>query len=628
MNIKMKEDNNHIQPGQGEQQKLSPSKPFLTMGPTLHYKSHNVEVNYGLNLCVYAVVCLFWAKIMLGAIEMFRFDLAASGFGVWSLGGFINQPISIFEFPWQMLVLAALTAIITFTPVITSQMLSVNHSLPFLIICMLVAKLPGLSFVIMISCIMVASRPLRFRSRFISIVLCSSPILIYLTVSGNSSDPDPLKWGLSFVPWILTWLLGLAMSAIILAVGHFTRYRPGQIWITSLLFFVIGLFTFFDRIGLAEVEYKQYVSDNIPEMVEGFKPHDISAVLDRAVKNPMVSIDDAFLFSGIETLQRGQLVSELQEMLLLGSWPYWFIENCDSDFYDYEKKRSSIIEQYDAFIANHPKSPRGIPALYYKAMLKEYKPDIPALKELEQLRFYSSYPGTAAYSSWIKLYKDHPDSVEALEARWRIAMNLAGKQKFTTSASICREILNLAEEKEKIVERSVGDEAALFRRPPETVITPMDFRSIIFRTKYLLQFLSGDYLKEAPEKLAEFLMLDKRSLNYRNRLALMDASLPADSALKDNVVLEIIKKDNSGLMLIEELEKFIQKTGRRDASGEAQYICGKTWARLWMDNQSSLNSTEYLAKSRALLSTLIAEQPESLFVDEAKTILSELPAEE
>ncbi|AQQ08473.1 hypothetical protein L21SP3_00254 [Sedimentisphaera cyanobacteriorum] len=603
-------------------------KPFMTMGPTLHYKHSNVVRGWWLAVIVYLIACLFWSKVLWGNIDLVSFQQLNSNLDIWLVGHLVKNPVSIYEYPWHIFVLGGLAAVITFLPLMISQLLSFSYSILPVIFCFTVARLPGLAVMLLLACFMVAARPLRFRSRFISLVLCSSPVLLYFIITGKAPDPDPLKWGLSFSPWLLSWLLGLGLCGIILSVGHFTRYRPGQIWIAGAVMLMLSAFIFFDRISFAESDYKLYIQSNSPDSIENFQTHDISSILDKAARNPLFSSDERFAYAPDPHIYREELIYELQEMLSLGTWPFWFIENCDSDFYDYERKRRAVIEQYDYFTAEHPGSSRVASALYYKAILNEYQPDIPAIKELEVLRFYSEFPRAEVYPDWIKLYAKYPESVESLEARWRMAMNLAGRKKFNTAASLCREVLDLADKKREIVEKNRNDETEIFQKPPETVVTPMDLQGLLHRTRYYLRFLKGEYLEAEPALLAKFIRLDKRSMDYLSKLKSIEKRLPDDSPLADNVRLEILQKQYYGLSLVENLKKFVEKFPQADGALEAKYLMGKRYAKLGLEESDPAKKAEFIDQANTLLTTLIEDNPETIFVKDIKKLLSNLPKEE
>ncbi len=94
--------------------------------------------------------------------------------------------VSIFEYPWQILVLALLMAALAVAPPLTSQLLSFSYSLPLILAVFFLADLPAFAVSLLISCIAVACRPLRFRSRITSIALCMLPQLLYWGIFGGA----------------------------------------------------------------------------------------------------------------------------------------------------------------------------------------------------------------------------------------------------------------------------------------------------------------------------------------------------------------------------------------------------------------------------------------------------------
>ena len=156
----------------------------------------------------------------------------------------------------------------------------------------------------------------------------------------------------------------------------------------------------------------------------------------------------------------------------------------------------------------------------------------------------------------------------------------------------------------------------------------MDLNGILFKTKYLLHFLSGNYLEVQPDLLASFLKLDKRSLDYFKRLQDINSKTPNESPLKDNLELEIIKKQYYGLSIIENLTKFANKYKGSDDELEAEYLLGKYYTKLWIDEQNPAKKLEYLNSGRAILKDLVERHKDSLFFADAAKILSDLPKEE
>ena len=145
-----------------------PAKSFMTAGPTLHYSYANVHRCWGLSIAVYIGACFFWSHLLTGedlAVRVTDIFLP----NLWNLGRFTVDPLSIFEYPWHIVVLGALMGTLATVPVLTAQLLSFRYSIPMILSAMLVGKLGLFGVFMLAGCAAVACRPLRFRSRFISV---------------------------------------------------------------------------------------------------------------------------------------------------------------------------------------------------------------------------------------------------------------------------------------------------------------------------------------------------------------------------------------------------------------------------------------------------------------------------
>ena len=192
----------------------APVKSFMTAGPTLHYSHTNVLWLWFLAVVVYIATCIFWYAIVIGgpvSIGLLEFTDTS----LFHLGQYAVIPISIYEYPWQIVVLGILMGILAVAPVLVSQLLSFRYSVALILAVMFIAKLYLFGVFVLVSCVAVACRPLRFRSRFISLALCMAPQLVYWAIWGGDSTADPVRWGFSFAPWIFAWLSGLAMAALV-----------------------------------------------------------------------------------------------------------------------------------------------------------------------------------------------------------------------------------------------------------------------------------------------------------------------------------------------------------------------------------------------------------------------------
>jgi hypothetical protein len=126
------------------------SKTFLSVGPTLHYSHRNVQRCWLLALVVFGVSSSFWSKVITGSFWSFDFQTVISP-KLWYLGQSVTTGLSIFEYPWQILVLGLLMGILAIVPVLVSQLMSFRYSLPFIFLVFFAANLPAFAVCLLVS---------------------------------------------------------------------------------------------------------------------------------------------------------------------------------------------------------------------------------------------------------------------------------------------------------------------------------------------------------------------------------------------------------------------------------------------------------------------------------------------
>ena len=159
-----------------EKTPIAASKSFMAVGPTLHYSHENVQRCWLLALLAFGLSSAFWSKLLTGSFFSFSLQSVISP-KLWYLGESVISGVSIFEYPWQILVLGLLMGILATVPLLISQLMSFWYSFPFILLVFFVADLPAFAVCLLVSCIAVACRPLRFRSRFISAAACLLGVL-------------------------------------------------------------------------------------------------------------------------------------------------------------------------------------------------------------------------------------------------------------------------------------------------------------------------------------------------------------------------------------------------------------------------------------------------------------------
>lgn len=607
------------------------SKSFMTVGPTLHYSHKNVQRCWLLAVVAFTVSCVFWSKIVAGSFWSFDFSGVTSPQN-WHLGRSVITGVSIFEYPWQILVLGLLMGILGVVPVLISQLMSFRYSLLFILAVFFLANLPALAVCLLLSCVAAACRPLRFRSRFIAIALCTAPQLLYWGLFGGARGVEPIKWGFSFAPWICAWLIGLGIAGLVLGIGHFTRYRPGLVWTFTTVVLLMAVVLFEVKIGFDELDYQLYVAKNNPEQINEFRDHSITKALDETITSPGVRRYLAGFFYPAEPIPlRAELKREIEVQLGLGRWPSWFIVPPDLN---YQAKKQWLLAQYDLFISQRPQSRRMPIALYYKALLSEYSPDIKVLEQKEELHFYSDYPYERSAYIWDGLYSRFGQSPESLEARWRIAKHLAGRGKFEEADKLLVEAQGELSERLKLLEKEQlrGDTFfSPFRPPADSAMTKSRLDELQRKLNQLRSLISAENQAGGPgtkKRLARFVMLNPHASDYAWQLDELLRQMGENDRLRDNVLLARAKLIADERLRAESLSRLHEKFQDTDSGMQALYELGLLKISLWrqQDEANLEQKKKYLADARATLTRFTEKYPDSICTERVKKNLDDLPS--
>lgn len=608
------------------------SKSFMAVGPTLHYSHKNVQVCWLLALAAFGTSCVFWSKIAFGSFWSFSAEtLNAPAF--WRLNQSITTGVSIFEYPWQILVLGLLMGVLAVAPVLISQLMSFRYSIPFILMIGLLASLPAFAICVTISCVAVACRPLRFRSRFIAIALCMVPQLLYWGYFGGASQVEPIAWGVSYAPWICAWLDAMIIAGFVLGIGHFTRYRPGLTSVFTTITLVVAVVVFEKAIDFDELDYNLYVAKNNPENISTFYDQSISGALDKTMNDPETKkyLDESF-YPADPTERRAELIREIQKQSSNENWPDWFIAAGELA---YKAKKEEMLKQYESFTSRHPTSRRMPTALYYKAMLTEYSPDVILLGQKELLHFYSDYPHERARKIWWQLCRDFSNSPESLEARWRVARHQAGRGIFDKADELLAEAQTmLAAEKAKLLEAAQaasGGLFGLFRPPPYTAMTTRKLDELQRRLDHLQLLISSENRTSDPgsiERLAKFVMLNPHALDYAQHLDGLLEQTEGEDKLRDNILLAQANLVADEQLRAEKLTELHEGYEQTDGGMIALYELGLLKTKMWRQQDSSNAELEqqYLEQARAALQKFIDSYPNSFYAETVRKNLDGLPA--
>ena len=438
----------------------------------------------------------------------------------------------------------------------------------------------------------------------------------------------------------------MTIAGLVIGIGHFSRYKPGLIWLFTTTTLLLALGVFVREIGFDELDYQLHVAQDNPEEVLEFRDRSIRDALDRTITDPTEKeYRSGFSYPSEPIPLREELKREIQIQLVQDRWPSWLIL---SDELLYQSRRDRLNEQYDRFIRPH--RPRWMPpalhteiitrrsrsnrmpiALYYKALLNEFSPDLRRIQQDETLHFYSDYPQERASRIWFRLYNEFGRSPESAEARWRGARQLAGQRELKKARELLDEADGIVREqlavREKMETTPTDSLFSAFRPPPDTMMTLQKLRDLLRRIHELRTLISDENLVGAEgtlDRLAGFVMLNPHSLDYERQLDMLLARLGEKDPLRDNLLLEkttLIADDQRRAERLGELSREFQNT---DGGMQALYELSRLNIRLYQREPKKEN----LLQATNMLTSFLSLYPESFYSPQVKKNLDDLPKPE
>ena len=300
----------------------------------------------------------------------------------------------------------------------------------------------------------------------------------------------------------------------------------------------------------------------------------------------------------------------------------------------YQAKRQWLLGQYDLFISRRFTSRRMPIALYYKAILSEYSPDIRILEQTETLHFYSDYPYERSRGIWYRLYTEFGDSAESVEARWRIAKHWAGQGRFEQADRLLAEAQARTRERLVLLEREQprGDIFfSLFRPPADSAMTVFKLTELQRKLNQLRNLISVENRTDEPgteKRLARFVVLNPHSQDYMGQLDELLEQIDGSDPIRDNILLAQTKLVADEQLRAERLTRLHKEFQNADGGMQALYELGLLKIHLWrsQDNANLEQKKKCLADARATLQHFIGSYPDSFCAEQVKKNLDDLPA--
>ena len=471
----------------------------------------------------------------------FRRDLASP------LGQTFVQPLSVFSYPWMILVNGLLLGVIIFTPVTLAVLYRLRVAAGFVAVVVLVGHAPVLAAALAGGCLLAGKTHLRSDKPFLAALLGLVPIAVYLCFFGFLGTDSPVSTGLQRValhaPLVVAFVSAILAVAIVLLLARLTRYRPGIVWPVLTVMLAIPLAIFHRQVGTAELEYSLIVSQ-LPGGTGLLEP------------------------IALETWRRDH-----QAQSMIGAK----LHTCLLE--DLGHHRQGLVSRCEQFAARHHSSPRLPEILWLEAQAASLVLDEQALElsssERGLVRYSTAHSQEVSAPLWRVLVDKYDSSPQAALAHWRL-VELALRNQDVASA------LNHLQQAQRRLSQQVL-EARSQQRPlmevfvaPATIPNERYYDEALLATQRLLWLIQRNdvvYDVGAAEALAALMRLNPCRIDYYQRLCHL-AGLYESTPLEDNLKLAVAMATPN---LYERAEMLIPLADNReaDSSIEANYELGR-----------------------------------------------------
>ena len=304
------------------------------------------------------------------------------------LSDILVRPLSMFAYPWMIVVAALVLAAVVFIPVMVAVLYRQWVSVLFVLAVAVFAHSPVLAGCLAVGCVIAGQTRLRGRLPFLTLLLGLATtgvlylVLYYLFFSrGRVMELLPLQRAAFYLPVVLALVAVVLAGASVLGLARLTRYRPGVIWPALFVLLVAPLWLFYEKIGPAELDYALIAGQVEPG--------------ETVLRGP-----------GREAGGTGRPASPVA------------VPDARDRF---RHQREAMLGRCRQFLGRRPRS-RQVPAvMWIMAVLKDVRLR-PAEPEGGRVELEYRGPSDRSVGLWTELVEKHPGSAQAAAGHYRLAV--------------------------------------------------------------------------------------------------------------------------------------------------------------------------------------------------------------
>lgn len=338
-------------------------------------------------VAIYLFACSFWGYLGSGkywdfSADAFRHDLANP------LGESLLRPLSIFNYPWMIVVAGLSLAVMIYVPITVLLLYRLSFCAVLIIVLAAIGHAPGLACMEVGACGIAALTRLRRNIPLLAGLIAMVPVAIYLyTFAYSGTDTAGVSPGHRWVlglPFLTAIVGGIILMSLTLAAARFHLLRFAALGMTLVAVAAWPVYIFHTRVGADNLEYAMIVSSRGQ-----------SQMLFR-----QMSLDDWKRAVAAEGLSAQSIFQAVQD--------------------DLEKRKLILKKQCSRFLRTYPASPLTPAVMWLDAQRQSMQIDQPSL-QAGSVRYSASYPVRESQAAWNELAENFPDTPHGALAQWQLA---------------------------------------------------------------------------------------------------------------------------------------------------------------------------------------------------------------
>ena len=311
-------------------------------------------------------------------------------------------PVSIYEHPAQLGVLAGLLGAAMLVPLLAARLYGRLTGLAFLMLAVGLGSFPWLALSLLPGVLLMSGSGPLSRRGLAALTLSLLPVAVYTWFAVDTTRDLPTRspvarWA-AFFPAVLAVPAAILVGKMLLLAARLVGHR---VWGTApmiagvccvpVLIFVFG-------VGLSELDFSLLRQHHDPKVRFGVIPNR-DKIREELLRRGVDNLDEWWDEDApIDQLHAGQIGG-----LLLS------------------RMKRETVHQCGLFLKNFPSSPHAPDVLYYRALTLDMTFDAQRFGETGAIRFDSGETTADSVPVWRRLADEHPEHPLSVPARYRVA---------------------------------------------------------------------------------------------------------------------------------------------------------------------------------------------------------------